>query len=401
MDFTILYEKYRNLIIECNSSKSYTINNIIIGHGGSDNVIVELRIRKNYFIIKIFPRYILSNTKITPDFNEIEIKMYQFFTQKFILKNRTPHIVGIYNKQTCQKIDKMIKFIASKRIKCPTFEEKLLKHNKQMSFVDEHICDILLRTELKMIEPDFDMILLEYCEESLEDFFHDTISYLSETQVIKEKEQIMDFILDHIKRIIFQIIFTIAIIKDDYPGFLHGDLFARNIMLKYIYETDSKYYVAYHYKQKIWFIPVEGAYSKIIDFGHSIIIDELVSNVYKDLKHENAYFHYNPFNHKIDIYDFLYSIYSFLISSIKEYKISDRYSTPIYKLLSKFMDIRLINRIMKHNKDILDSNWYIDGIRVLEKTVQTPEEYLMGNTFKEYQNLPNNGEIVKHFNEPK
>src|SRR3984885_7072426 len=260
MDFTILYEKYRNLIIECNSSKSYTIN---------------------YIIIKIFPRYILSNTKITPDFNEIEIKMYQFFTQKFILKNRTPHIVGIYNKQTCQKIDKMIKFIASKRIKCPTFEEKLLKHNKQMSFVDEHICDILLRTELKMIEPDFDMILLEYCEESLEDFFHDTISYLSETQVIKEKEQIMDFILDHIKRIIFQIIFTIAIIKDDYPGFLHGDLFARNIMLKYIYETDSKYYVAYHYKQKIWFIPVEGAYSKIIDFGHSIIIDELVSNVYK------------------------------------------------------------------------------------------------------------------------
>ncbi|XWV26060.1 putative serine threonine protein kinase [Tupanvirus soda lake] len=406
MDFKYLYEDFSKLKFNCNITNLFKIKRIMFGSGGSSNIILDVRDKNNNkLIIKVIPDLHFYNTKIKPDFNILEIKFYQFFTQKYILTDRTPHLVGIYNHQNCTRIDKLLVNIKPKKKVCPSYVDKLTKRITQ-SKVEMMICDLLLRHQMKILGPLFDVILLEHCNGEFSELIEWYMTEIKNSNGIIQKNMTNNFIYD-LNRILFQVIFTLAIIKEDYPGFSHGDLFIRNVLIT----TDNKYadkdYVAYYYKQKIFYLPANGVYAKINDFGLSVIVNELEPNTYDTDKQFHKFIHKNPFNEKSDIFNLLHDIYdgqswgSGSVTSLKhKLKMSNSKFNEIKLFINKFIKITTIDKINDNNRLLFDQTWDIDGIKILENSVLTPGEYLMKNHFSIYQNLPDDANIVRHFNKP-
>ena len=135
MDFVSEYKLYSKIKLGCILSSDIRIEKIMHGSGGSHNIIIKAKYKSHLLIIKIFPRDAHHNTKRMPNFNELEIKFYQFFTQKYLLTNRTPHIVGIYSHTHCPNID----FLIKKKLldkSCPTYTDQLTKRNLKQSESD-------------------------------------------------------------------------------------------------------------------------------------------------------------------------------------------------------------------------------------------------------------------------
>ena len=404
MDFNFLYDKIHHLKFSCNITNLFTIKKIMFGSGGSNNIIISVRDKDNdRLIIKIIPNLVYINVKKKPNNDQLEIKFYQFFTQKYILTDRTPHIVGVYNYQHCSKIDKLLTNIRSSKKICPTYEDRL---TKKTNYVNDKLCDLLLRYKMKLIEPIFDIVLLEYCDNELSKFIEMNMREIKFSKGLALNTTISNFIYE-LQRILFQIIFTIAIIKDDYPGFAHGDLFVRNILLLSENKYDNNDYVAYYYKQKIFYLPANGQYAKINDFGLSIIVNEIEPNTHKLVKQLDKYFHRNPFNEKTDIFNLLHDIYDGQnLGTLSIMRLAMNLKLPyerirhIRNFLGKFIKINMIDHINSINPRLLDQTWNIDEIKVLENTILTPDQYLTEKYFEIFQELPPNSKIIRHFNKP-
>src|SRR5271154_720314 len=163
MDFQSLHNEFAKMKITCNIKDTFQIIKFFVGSGGSHNIIIAVKDKnKRNLIIKIIPDIIRTNVKKKPDNDQLEIKFYQFFTKNYLLTDRTPHIVGIFNHQICQNIGRFIKQIYPKITKCPTYDDRLIKKIKTTD-VDNELCDLFLRHEMKIIGPAFDIVLLEYC----------------------------------------------------------------------------------------------------------------------------------------------------------------------------------------------------------------------------------------------
>lgn len=407
MNFKSLHDKFSKFKFTCDITNLFKIKRILFGSGGSSNIIIDVSDKaRNQLIIKIIPEIIYTNVKIKPDYNQLEIKFYQFFTKKYILNDRTPHIVGIYNHQNCSRIDKILKNINPSKNVCPSYEDQLTKRLK-ISHVESKLCDLILRHEMKLIDPVFDVVFVEHCPGDLSGFIRWYMNEINFSKKSKIEMQVDNFIHD-LNRILFQIIFTLAIIKEDYPGFLHGDFFARNILLAFESDHYENDFVAYYYKQRIFYLPANGQYAKINDFGLSVIVDELEPNIYKLEENVNKFYHIDPFDQKSDIFNLFHDIYdgenlgTVSINAIaKELYIPSIKLKKIKQFLGKFIKLDVIDKINVINPGLLDETWNINKITILEKTVLTPDQYLTKNFFEMFQKLPPNARIVRHFNKPK
>lgn len=406
MDFITLYDKYHNLKINCNITDQFKVERVIFGSGGSNNIILAVtdKIENDKLIIKIIPDITYFNEKIKPNQDQLEINFYQFFTKKYILTNRTPHIVGIYNHQNCSQIDRLIKKIKNKK-PCPSHEDQLTKKLKP-DHINDKLCELLLQHEMKIVGPIYDVILLEYCPADLNGMIEWYIYKIKKPNKESLDDIINEFIYN-LYRMLFQIIFTLAIIQEDYPGFAHGDFFVRNILISFENNHKDNEYVAYHYKQRIFYLPANGPYAKINDFGMSIIVNELEPNTYLLYKPLDKFYHRNPFNQKTDIFNLLHDIYDGQnIGTLSIYAWTHKLELPftaiksIRDFLNNFIKVNAIDKINTINGELLNETWNIDGIKILEGTVSTPNEYLSGNIFSELQILPTDAKIVRHFNEP-
>lgn len=402
MSFLELYPVYNKLKIGCNVM--FKIVHITVGAGGSDNIIMIVQDGNIHLVIKIIPSIVAFKQECASDKNQLEIKFYQFFTKKYLLTKRTPHIVGIYNHQICDNFSKLIKSIEPK--KCPTYEDQLFDRFP-ITNAEAMVCKLLDGYDMKLVNPQFDMLLLEFCDPPMADY----ISYAME-EIHKNKgeklEEALDAFIYTLNTILFQLIFTLAIIKDDYPGFMHGDFFVRNILLQFRRDDNNTDYIAYHYKQRIYYLRANGCYAKINDFGDAVIVNELESSLYQDEKKFHKWKHYNPFNKKTDIFNLLHDIYdgqnlgSFSIRALQnKLQIDPKKLTSVIKFMSVFIDIDVIDKINSKNYDLLSGTWNIDGIKILEDSVLTPDEYLTNKTFANLQKLPEGATIVRHYNEPK
>ena len=406
MDFKYDYSNYHKLKLNCNIKSFFKIKQLLSGSGGSSNIIVDAKTKDNQnVIIKIIPSHIYFNVKTRPDYDKLEIKFYQFLTKKYILTDKTPHIVGIYNHQHCSRIDVLIKNIRPSKKKCPSHEDRLTK-KIEYDKIDFLLCDLMLRYEMKLLDPAFDIIMLEYCPMELGSIIEGYMEVISKANGKNVNSLIDNFIYD-LDRIFFQIIFTLAIIKDDYPGFLHGDFFVRNILLSIEKSYEELDYVAYYFKQKIFYLPANGLYSKINDFGMTVIENELEPSTYSFDKKFDKFYHKNPFNKKTDIFNFLHDIYdgqnlgtSSIMKLAADHKIKKPRLSQIQNFLGRFIKINVIDRINTNNHDLLNQTWNINQIEVLENIVKTPEQYLMQNFFEHFQKLPSGSNIIRHFNAP-
>jgi len=387
----------------CNITSEFKINRVLFGSGGSNSIILDVDDKKGeQIIIKVIPDIIHINTKVKPNNVQLETIFYQFFTKKYLLTDRTPHIVGIYNHQNCTQLGKLLKNIRSEKKGCLSYQDKLIKPT--YDFGDNVICDLMLRNEMKMLDPVYDVLLLEHCDD---DFSRIISWHMQEIKRVnkKNKKLVIEYFIFNLQRILFQIIFTLAIIKEDYPGMMHRDFFVRNILVSFEDRHQTGDYVAYHYKQKIFYLPANGMYAKINDFGMTIIADELEPNIYKMHQHSNKYYHINPFNAKNDLFNLLHDIYdgqnlgTMSINYLEaQLKIPRKDYTTIRDFIGNFIDVDTIDQINKNNPFLLKETWTIDNIKILENTILTPNQYLMKNHFDIYQILPDNANIIQHYN---
>lgn len=405
MDFKTKYKYHRKNSQDCHeiAKEEYFIST---GNGGSINIIL---MPERDVAIKVIPWENFPNRKIRPNSSELEIAFYKFFTQKFLLKDKTPHIVGYYSDQKCDNIKKFLMDVKknlksnskTKKDTCPTYQDLLLK---KFNNDEKIICDLILRYEMKMISSKFNVIIMEKCNLDLSEFLNFHYNHFRSNKSV----EIMNNFVHNIYSILFHIIFTLAVIKDEYTGFIHGDFFVRNILLLYNPDFELTDFVAYHYKKKIFYLPANGFSAKINDFGLSIIDHKLLPDDFKISRDRNMYdrMYVDPYSEKVDIFNFLYDLYEggpvgnniSLKSFMKNNPKKANLMIPIYDLLNRFMDLKVIDKIVENNKNLLGNTWDISGLPILEATVKKPKEYLKGKIFDELLSLPEGAKVIKHYN---
>jgi len=395
MNFPDLYTSFKHTRITPKFLKEYSFEKIMVGSGGSGDIIIHYKKGKTNLIAKVFP-----GDQYTSHTN-YEIKVSQFLTKKFVLTNRTAHLVGIYNHQSSSNLSHFINYAINHPKKCLTYEEKLLK-KVNISYIDDIVCDIKTKIKLGIMNNSFDIALLEYCDTNL-----GYIIYQNMNKLHKKPSIILlnNFIYD-LHRILFQLIFTLAIIQEDYPGFCHDDFFCRNILVSLDNSHSNNDYIEYIYQKQRFYLPANGYWSKINDFGYSVIANHIDTKRYNTkTKPWQKYYHQNPFNHKIDIFNLLHDIYdgeNIGVESIIEIhlksKIPPKYIKKLRQFMNNFIDIDIIDKINKNNKHLADSTWHIDSIPILENTIYTPKEYLTNGVFDIFTHKPPNSNIINTFN---
>ncbi len=387
MEFNIQKFKDKYIKIKHDIKIGIKKNMLDSGSGGSNNLIIL----NDDYVLKIIPKFIDKKLKKQRNNDELEAEYYKTFTDNIILKNKSPHIVGIYKKYTLQDI----KFIFP--TKCISLDEKIKSPSEKRDYNVERLCDLKKCYYRSMIEKKASVLVLENCPTTIGE---QIVNILKS----KDKANLHKNLINIIRRVIFQIIFTFAIIQDSYPDFIHNDLFLRNILAVNDISFESNDYVQYNYKNKSYYLPANGIYVKINDFGYSLNIaknSSLIDEINNDI---NPNFELK--NNKRDIYTFLRDLYdgpghgSRSIIALLDLHIKNKIKRKnllglVRKEIGKFFDYKTIDKL---NKNLLDWNWSIGESKILMKTIKKPNEYFKNNSFEYYTKLPNNCRIVKIFN---
>jgi serine/threonine protein kinase len=187
---------------------------------------------------------------------DAEIAILQILQQKFVRSGRTPCIVELIYSKRCSNV--------------ANINAAMCQHNNlnpssvPSTDLSGHICEFASLVESKLATDMMAFVVMEKCHLSLREFVR-----IAAPQPIA---------FHMIKGILFQLIFTLTVITDDYPQFRHGDLHDDNVMLKfdlnYTFDPSSPSVVQYKRNGKKWYVPYFGFVPKIIDFGHSTIPEE-------------------------------------------------------------------------------------------------------------------------------
>ena len=357
------------------------------GSGGSSNLIIIGKLNDKKIVIKLVPHFKKRPIqKKSPNNDIIEIVLYKYFTKKYILKNITPHIVGIYNHRYCSNLKKILP-------KCPSMKTLLTKKNVKVST----ICMFKDKSK-RLFEKEYEVVLLEYCHTTI----HDEMKKLLKRLINKK----INFVIieDFIYRVCFQIIYTLDCLQKNDKYFTHNDFFLRNILgvNEHIYRDND--YIEYIIHNKSFYLPANGFYSKINDFGYSVIYPKIKPNIVSKDTGPFSWHLWKYNDKKSDIYNFFYDFYdgsnfgaTSTMELIKKLKIRSNYKNKIKDIFNKFIKVNQIDKMNSINKYRLWSIWNISKYDFLQKLVRTPKEYLLSNIFKRYIKLPKNGKIIRTF----
>lgn len=118
------------------------------------------------------------------------------------------------------------------------------------------------------------------------------------------QEEITDYITIGI---ILQVLFTLAVLQKEYPGFRHNDIKVDNILLDYTQRTNN---ITIHYNKKFWKIPTNVPLVKIADFDYACI-PKKCENPKVGTTFSKTFGCTRAFNKIYDVHLFLNSIYSY------------------------------------------------------------------------------------------
>lgn len=390
MDFIQLYNKYHRYIVGCDIKKFVDIVKLMFGT--SLNIIIAATPKKSQdkLILKIFPREVNSNLINQYDLDEVEIKFYTYLTKRYLLTKRTPHIVGIYNQQRCTQLHTFLKSLVPQ---CPSTNERL-SNKLKFDYDEKRICELLLKNQLKIIPDEFNLTMIEHCELDLEDWITQQLND------IKINALSIDKFISDLQRILFQVIFTQAIIKKDHPGYQHGDLIGINILLVFENSYKSNEYASYSYEDRIFYLPMNGPIAKINDFGRSVIADpkDPIESKSFDKKYDKLE-HYNPFNKKTDMYNLFMDLYlgeNSLMYQVHLLGLSEKIYESCMDLILEFLDVDAVHKAANNDGNLFQHQVQIDGIPILESTVKSPDKYLKSSIFDSYRKEPDS--VVMRFN---
>jgi hypothetical protein len=199
--------------------------------------------------------------------------------------------------------------------------------------------------------------------------------------------------------------FTLGQIHLQYPDFIHNDLFLRNILAIVITDYDIKDYVQYNHMGKKYYLPANGIYIKINDFGYALnILDKnsTLENEIKQTSHSNF-----EINNKLrDVYTFLYDVYdvqglgslsvkTIITDYVKNNEENKKFMETFKKQIGLFFDYAIIDKIQSKNMGVLDWIWNISESKILSKTIKKPNDYFKANLFNFFLQLPDECRVVK------
>lgn len=371
-----------NLHLKCNKYDSWIdIIAITGGSGGSNSVVLIGKINDIKVVLKCTPLHIKRNfMKEIPNRDLIEIEIYKYLSKKYLDGNITPHIVGIYQHKKCNDIRKIF------NKKCPSVEQLLT--NKKFANKEDKICAFNKR--INRFQNKLHLLLLEFCPLKIDGEFEKLIKNL------KNKKITILEIENFIYRVIFQILFTLSHLQHKEKQFYHGDLFLRNILGTNECSMDSDDYVEYNFKNKKFYLSANGFYTKISDFGTTIISPKYIAN---DITNKEFYG-----DNKTDVFAFLKDLYdgqnlgaTSLMEIAKNNKINKKDINKLRNIYKKFIDVDKIDKINKINKQMFNWIWHIKEYSFLKRMVKEPHRYMNYNYFGQYKTLPTNGRVIKIF----
>jgi len=358
----------------------------LFGSGGSKTIIV---ISKGH-VYKYFPIFLywkdneMQKEKLKIEF-EKELAIQNILTKEILLERKTPHIVAFYQGSYCDKVPYDFFKV------CPNYVDFMLKNEKSIKNIP-YQCDLLYRDHPQKLERGFYSMELEYCSYDLSKMMED---------ILKKDWIEIEFFLN---RVIFQIAFTLAVLQENYPYFVHGDCFIRNILGFIVNSYKKEDYILYKFQKNEFYVEANGFISKLNDFGLTQLDDYIIKhfpNFRKLVK--------NP---KMDMFCFLIDIYNgpnlgskSMIKLIEDSKKSKKQKKDLIKKINEyfktFINVDIIQKIKKNPIKDIHLKW--DWSSTLDNNVsdlygaKTPKEVLeiVKNRFKKVENM----NIVEIFNE--
>lgn len=388
--FKTFKDNYNNIkkIIKTSVKK----NLINTGSGGSSNIIII----NDDFVIKIVSTFKNAELKQQSNNDYLEADIYKKLSTEFLLTNKTPHIVGFYKRYLIEDI----KYVFPS--KCKTLDDQLLIHwkNKQKSL--QELCILKDGYNKQLVEKQASVVILENCPSSISYNFQKIFWAKSDT-----KKKIIQF-KNLTRRVIFQFIFTLAVIQQKYPKFIHNDAFLRNILAIDEIMYDNNDYIQYNFGKKKYYLPANGIYIKLNDFGFSLNILDKNSTVENLIKNQIKPI-FEIENPKRDVYTFLYDLYNgmnmgslsiryILNNYCENKKQSSLFLSVLRNEIKSFLNYKLIEKIQSKDINMIDSLWNISESQILMKTIKKPIEYFNNNSFSYFSTLPEDTRIVQVFN---
>jgi hypothetical protein len=300
-----------------------------------------------------------------------EVDLYKLLTREFILTNKTPHIVGYYSNYKTS--------LVSLFTTLPNIKTLYLKKSTD---VLQQLAKLRHDYTNGDIKENADVVVLEKCSMTISDYIKPLLK--------KDPTSILH-------RVIFQIIFTLAVIQKKYPSFVHNDLFLRNILTRHEKKYKENEYVEYNFNKKKFYFKANGIFAKINDFGFSLAKNSIntfdKNRVNKQLRHM-----VNINCKKCDVFNFLHDLYDGQNfggkSMMKLIDGNKKQKSVVTKVFSQYLDTKLIDTINKSNRRLLNKTWSIYNLPFLQNAVQEPADYLKNLKFP----LPQNCVVVQVYN---
>lgn len=308
---------------------------LLFGSGGSATIIA---ITPKNEVFKYFPIIVRPNTtkkNIMELINNFKCELYilETLTHNIIDTNKSPHIVRFKESHYCKDVPKSL------FKDCSEYSKFLMQKNQASKQ-----CNYLYRGYPKILGAGMFVCNLEFCHATLSDAI---------SNVVKKPIADIKMFLD---TVLFQITFTIEMIKQIYPLFMHNDMFIRNILLSDNHNKKGTY-IRYIFKSgtrvKMFDIPANNVFIKINDFGLTQLDKKTVA------KYTPSYsIEHNP---KRDYFNILWDLYnggnlgSRSFTSLTKNESKQKF---LKKYFSRFINVKILDKIAQNGKKIyIDWDW--------------------------------------------
>lgn len=356
--------------MSCNLDKDAKL---VYGHYGS-KAFISIKNKDVYKYFPIMLHYLENDVSIKNWSRKInsEIQIFKILKDDFIDTKKSPHIVRLLKINECKNKPQFYN-----NCKLDTFKNLIENTNSS----DNNIyCQYVSRFPKFKIEKPMMIIKLEYCDYDL--------NYLLSNKILNESFSQIKSLLN---QIIFQVLFTVQVIKDKYPDFIHKDLLIKNVLCIKNKFIANKYY-RYHYKNIIYDVPVSNYIPKITDFGITQLNNKY-GNFISWIPHSLLKDDYK------DHYSFLMDLFNTIINHIKKKQLNNLEKiNNINNYFNNFFDTNALNLVINNNRlryflynDSTEVEGYVNFIK-LKKRYQILKEFK--NIFK----YDESHEIIEEYN---
>ena len=369
---------------------NYHIDNVTMGRDKTMNIFVRSKDTRKKYYIKWYEHDIDDADGSWESRVKLEQAFAKFLLDKFVLTGKTPHINRYLDLVSdCENADEQIELMLGRD--CPPIRNIIgvdIDRNVANPF-----CVKVSDIRASMLSDKYDLMISQYGGKPLYDFM-DRLCLSVEKRGFRRSEFFRRKV-EELNRIYFQMIFTIAVIKEQYPGYIHGNLFSRNIVVDVVNTYSNLDYLAYHINGKIFYTKCNGPHAKMIDFEESRINKPGMDFRTLFPGKKEVYYPTGPDDEYFDMWSLLGIQWYNSVQCGHDCRI-------ITHVLEKFLNMDISKDIAKllRNPGVrhyVDSG--IQGLDKMESFVKKPMEYLESDIFDEYTKLPDNARIIYRFNE--